>query len=423
MTDAADKYHSVPVASFHVGQQLPFDVYESNDVLLLCKGSVITPRFLSNLRQRLLPHVFIRKDDLKQLFPEPTLSREGVRVDLETDVTKELDRRALDDAVAEGRALLERFRERQCKPYDADLVRNLAKARDDDVTAVSRQLTQLVAGANEIACEQIDAIANRYIFYMIEDLDATVHISQTSRKGDYIAQHSLQMSMLGMALAAEAGWPEPDVRMTGVAALLHDIGMAKVPVELRESPRPLNAVEFLEITKHPIYTLDVIDRIRGFPDRCRVVLYQIHERCDGNGYPRRRTAERIHRTAKLLGMVDAYLAMISERPYRPALLPYHAMEQIVRDTRKGAWDPRMTRSLLSLVGLFPVGSYVMLSDDRMAKVVRAGGIDFGRPQITITHNADGIPQKSDSVIDLAAPEFDKLSIVRALPPLFDFHEV
>jgi hypothetical protein len=122
--------------------------------------------------------------------------------------------------------------------------------------------------------------------------------------------------------------------------------------------------------------------------------------------------------AKALGIVDAYLAMITDRPYRKALLPYHAMEQILKEAQRGLWDSRITRGFLRLIGLFPVGSFVMLSNESLAKVVRAGGQHFAKPHVVVTHNTDGIPQKSDTVIDLVQenPETG-LRVVRAIPPL------
>lgn len=422
-SNGSGNYQGVPVISFQVGQQLPFDVYEQNEIMLLKKGSVITPRFLRNMRQRQLTKVFIRTQEIKELIPEAYGSRTGKNVDLETDASRELDEKNIKEISLEGASLIEQFKPRDAVPYDAEMVQNLISARDQDVNQLSEQLTEIVESSGEVAADDIEKVATRYIWNMVEDLDATLSVSQMARKGDYIANHSLQMSIMGMALAAEMGWPEREAKMTGVAGLVHDLGMARVPEEIREAPRRIGPLEFFEIMKHPIYTVDMIERVRGVPERCRVVTYQVHERQDGSGYPRRRTGERVYMIAKILGIVDAYLAMISNRPYRKALLPYHAMEKILEDARMGKWDPKVTRAFVKLIGMFPVGSFVMLSDESMAKVERSGGENFGKPQVAITHDADGAPQKSDALVDLAQEdEQEGIKIVKAIPPLFDFED-
>jgi HD-GYP domain-containing protein (c-di-GMP phosphodiesterase class II) len=225
---------------------------------------------------------------------------------------------------------------------------------------------------------------------------------------------------MGMALAAQLEYPQDEVRVTGISGLLHDVGMAKVPASILEAQRPLRTNEVLEVMKHPIHTLDMIEKVLGVPNRCRLIVYQVHERNNGRGYPRKRTGNKTYNVAKALGIVDAYLAMINDRPYRQAMLPYHAMAQILSEAREGFWDPRIVRAFVKLIGLFPVGSFVTLSDDSLAKVIRSGGNEFAKPQVTITHNADGVPQHSDTVIDLAQEPDGGLAVVKAIPPLYDY---
>lgn len=418
----AERYQKIPIASFRIGQQLPFDIYEAEDgreVMLLKRGSVVTPRFLSNMQDRKLGSVLVQNEDLKKCVAKAADSKQGARVDLETDATRELDGEG-EISISAGVALIESFRPRESVPYDRELVDKLIQGRDHDVEKLSDQLSDLVSGSREVVASSMQSITSQYIWHMAQDLDATLSVSQLPAKENYMANHSLQMAVMGMSLAAEMRLPKEEVNILGIAGLLHDVGMSKVPGALLEANRPLNTLEFLEVMKHPIYTLDMIDRVSGVPNRCRVLAYQVHERQDGNGYPRKRQGRSIYLLAKILGMVDSYLALISDRPYRKALLPYQALERILYETQRGVWDPQVTRAFLSLVGLFPVGSFVMLSDDSLAKVIRSGGTAYDKPQVTVTHNADGIPQDSDTVIDLS--QESDLRVVKAIQSLYSFVE-
>jgi HD-GYP domain-containing protein (c-di-GMP phosphodiesterase class II) len=144
-----------------------------------------------------------------------------------------------------------------------------------------------------------------------------------------------------------------------------------------------------------------------------MVAYQIHERCDGSGYPRGRAAPQIHPLAKIAGVADTFTALVSRRPYRPGMLPYHAMVKMLQDVGLGLYDAQIVRALLNTVSLFPIGSYVALSDGRLGKVIRSNGGTYDRPVLeTWERNDLGADPK---LVDLR--EHPDLKVVRALARL------
>jgi HD-GYP domain-containing protein (c-di-GMP phosphodiesterase class II) len=176
----------------------------------------------------------------------------------------------------------------------------------------------------------------------------------------------------------------------------------------------LEPAEFRSIVRHPVLTFEVLEEnLERVPAGARMVAYQIHERCDGSGYPRGRTGERIHELAKIAAVADTYVALVSPRPHRRGLVPYFAVETILRGVREGLFDARVARGLLRCVSLFPIGSYVALSDGRVGRVIRSAGEHFDRPVLESwpRNNLDHQP----AVLDLAAePE---LRVVRPLARL------
>ncbi|HEX4150561.1 MAG TPA: HD domain-containing phosphohydrolase, partial [Pirellulales bacterium] len=143
-----------------------------------------------------------------------------------------------------------------------------------------------------------------------------------------------------------------------------------------------------------------------------LIAYQIHERCDGSGYPRRRQVATIHPLARIAAVADVFVALISPRAYRPALMPYYAMEYLLRGAAQGVFDLEAVRGLLTAVSLFPLGSHVMLSDGRTGKVLRSNRAAYNRPILSVAGSA-GQPLGS-VIVDLNQPDCE-LHVVRAVP--------
>ncbi|HEY2253031.1 MAG TPA: HD domain-containing phosphohydrolase, partial [Planctomycetaceae bacterium] len=173
--------------------------------------------------------------------------------------------------------------------------------------------------------------------------------------------------------------------------------------------------EFLEIKKHPGYTLDLLKRISTIPDTVPLICYQVHERPNGTGYPRGRKSSSIHPGARILHVVDVYLALTSARPFRKPLMPYAAIECLLRQAKEHLVDVEVVRALLHVVSLFPIGSHVMLSDGSTARVLRRNGNNYSSPIVQIIQDADGEFTDLLDETQIIDPSAKDLKIVKALP--------
>jgi hypothetical protein len=230
-----------------------------------------------------------------------------------------------------------------------------------------------------------------------------------------LAEQSLHTSLLAMALAIEMGMGESEIRTIGLCGLLHDWGMTQVPAEVRNANRVLNRTEFAEIQKHPLYTLELLQKISGIPPEVPLICFQAHEQPNGRGYPRGRRLPEIHPAARILHVADAYCALTSRRPFRLALTPYASVECLVRNARDRAFDADVVRALLRVLSLFPIGSYVMLNDASMGRVIRRNGNHFATPIVQIVRRPDGSridPAQQPMIVDAL---HDRRKIVKAIP--------
>jgi len=216
--------------------------------------------------------------------------------------------------------------------------------------------------------------------------------------------------MLSMAMGANLGIEKRDLVDLGVGCLAHDLGMLYLRDNVFSREESLSTMSFLEITKHPGITYDLMRDVEQMANTARIVAYQIHERCNGEGYPRGRVASQIHPLAKIAAVADSYLAMISPRPHREGIAPYVAMERLLRGTRQGLYDPLAVRALLRTVSLFPIGSMVELSDGRHGRVVRTCGDSYACPVVEVWQPDS--PLAAAEILDLA--NHKELQVVRTL---------
>jgi hypothetical protein len=262
--------------------------------------------------------------------------------------------------------------------------------------------------------DDIAKIVGCYLVQFCFDADCVLEVASQARDFAALAEQSLHTSLLGMALAIEMGMGEGDIRTIGLCGLLHAWGLIRIPERIRNANRVLSQAEFMEIQKHPLYTLEMLQRISGISPEVSLICYQVHEQPNGQGYPRGRRHEEIHPAARILHVADAYCALTSRRPFRLPLTPYAAVECLVRNAREKSVDPEVVRSLLHVVSLFPIGSYVVLSDTSVARVIRRNGNQFSCPLVQLVRHPDGSRIDTAHEMLIVDTADDDRKIVRAI---------
>jgi putative nucleotidyltransferase with HDIG domain len=148
-------------------------------------------------------------------------------------------------------------------------------------------------------------------------------------KSPWTYRHSEGVAELAVGVGRVLGFPEGELRVTGWAALLHDIGKLGVSNRVLDKPGPLTPAERRAIGRHPEYALRILARVAGLAEVAELAAAH-HERPDGFGYPLGLTAEDLPVAARVLRVADIYEALTADRPYRPAL-PREEACAIMRD--------------------------------------------------------------------------------------------
>jgi putative nucleotidyltransferase with HDIG domain len=163
----------------------------------------------------------------------------------------------------------------------------------------------------------------------------------------YTAGHQQRVAQLAAAIAEELGHSQEQVEAVRVAGLLHDIGKVHVPAEILSKPGVLLPAEMDLVRTHVTAGCDILQKTE-FPWQVTTIVMQHHERMNGSGYPSGLTGESICEEARILAVADVVEAMVSHRPFRPALGTDAACEEIRRN-QGTLYDPAVVSACVRVL--------------------------------------------------------------------------
>lgn len=348
-------------------------------------------------------------------FPD----RPAFTCDLETPLSRDLDSLASQPGVRTPPSLTAPLaadlRDVSDRPYDPTWVRRCVEQVVQDTATMTKQFG-VVAEGRRAGLGAFRQIIDDQLRQILEDKDVFACLGTQPHQGDYPSRHALQVSMLAMSMGLALGWDAAALTDLGMGCLVHDAGMLSLDTAEYGKKGLLSARDHGEIAKHVVLGLDAFDRNEGqVSDRVWMVAYQIHERCNGAGYPRGSRLENIHPLARVAAVADVFVALISPRPHRPGLVPYHAIRKITADTEQGLFDKEAFRALLDTVSIFPIGSFVALNDGRVGRVIRPVPGRYDRPVVEVWHH--GHVGENGLVLDLS--QHTEAAIARSMAALVD----
>ncbi len=420
----AQKFRAVSTSVLPVGAALGAPIYDQNNTKLLGAGVVITTELLERLRERGIHSVIISLRDMARLFafqPQGTAkqglaSRHGNPCTLASSTSNALDLRIDSGHALQLPASAEKFkrkvRRRGTEPYAQETLNRFSQHHEESIDEL-KEIAGTLIRKQAADLRRLRAISIRSLEHAAEDIDLFACLGANPHFSDFPSRHSVHVATVAIAIAIEMDLSERVIVELAIGCLIHDLGMLAVPHANFEQERELSDEEFAEIAKHPVLTVELFaDHLTSLPFTSLLVAYQMHERPNGAGYPRGRSADEIHALAKIAAVADAYTALVSPRPHRPGLQPYHAVRTILKEVTDGLYDPAAVRALLRTLSLFPLGSFVSLQDDVVGRVIRSNPDKYDRPILEIWNrsNLEAKPQ----ILDLSRSE---LQIERTLAQL------
>jgi HD-GYP domain-containing protein (c-di-GMP phosphodiesterase class II) len=393
---------AVGLKQLRVGSLLRSPIYDARPesaTLLLSSGSSLTSGQLAALRRRGITSVLVHQSELERVTATPTMTGKLTareRDELRQIAAKRTDRRGSVERTSAGwritrDSFLHSIQTPPSLDRNAELSREFENHYQSSVSTTTSLYQELVS-TESLNTRQVNALTEHFLADIKVEFDEFVSRSILPIVNDYPSRHGTQTAMLALAMGSLMGLSKTDLQELAFGCLLHDSGMLLIPKRLHQVSTGLSISDRLELQKHPILASDLLASIRDVPHGAKMVVYQMHERMNGTGYPRQRQGTQIHQLARIAAVADCYLAMVSPRAFRTGLEPYHAMEKMLFATRQGLFDPGAVRALLHAVGLFPIGSAVRLNDGRVARITRSNRDAFERPVVELIQLTGSIPQ-------------------------------
>jgi len=177
----------------------------------------------------------------------------------------------------------------------------------------------------------------------------------------------------------------------------------------------LEPVELDKIKAHTIHSFRIISREMKYPQEIGMIALQHHERWDGEGYPKGIAGSKISLYSRIVAVADAFEAMISRRPYRNSMIGYAAMRALLSDNGR-RFDPEVLKVFIKCMGIYPLGSVVLLSNSCIGRVVETNPDAPLRPKVKIMIDRDGamVPNDQGEIVDLDAAK--NVFIAKAVDP-------
>jgi HD-GYP domain-containing protein (c-di-GMP phosphodiesterase class II) len=195
------------------------------------------------------------------------------------------------------------------------------------------------------------------------------------------ASHAMNVGVLAMVMGRQCGLAEADLADLGVGALAHDVGKAHMPVRLHKPDPEFSPAEMAAYREHVAQGVLLGQRM-GLAPGALLVIGQHHEHCDGSGFPLGLDVNRMSIGARLVALVNRYDNLCHPAPGVSALTPHEAMS-LLFSQGQSRYDAAILSTFVRMMGVYPPGSVVQLTDDRWAVVESVNAARPLKPRVTI----------------------------------------
>lgn len=342
----------------------------------LFQGFVVeTEEDLESLRKH-CNYVFI--DDIK--------SRDSDEVRRLMDETRS-------DAKPRDRQTVERVRQGSIESF-RDNLRNATQSFRRSTDGVIRFFNDMRLGKS-IETEDAKVVVSELITTISSNVNTALWLTNLRNQHEATASHCLNVSILALAFARHLGYPHEQLEEVGMGALLHDLGIARVPNKILNKPGNLTEEEFEIVKKHPRDGFTVLKLTREIPAGALDIVLRHHERVNGSGYPEGLKDEDIREPVRVVAIADMYDSMTSERVYRKAMTPQDALTAMHKRA-EADFGKRLVQEFIKCVGIYPIGSLVLLHSGALGVVVSSNPEARLKPLILLVRDDDGrdvVPRK------------------------------
>ncbi|MDP3259968.1 MAG: HD-GYP domain-containing protein [Thermodesulfovibrionales bacterium] len=300
-------------------------------------------------------------------------------------------------------------------------VRKMVKKSYFNAVSYTRGVVSKIKSGEKVNIKKAKRVVESMVDLILEEDQLLLGMTTIKDYDEYTYHHSVNVSILAVALAQRLGLSKRALTELGLVALFHDIGKIEIPSEVLNKSTSFTDDEWHMVQKHPFWGVRAILKMRGIDAtvaRAAIVAFEHHMYHDLSGYPKTREPFKLDFYSKIISLADQYDAMTSARVYSRIPMPPDRALSIMMERAGTQLDPILFKFFINMIGVFPVGTLVMLDTRELGLVYQSDTVFLDRPKVLVIINSKG-ERGEGYIVDLTekAPDGKFLrTIVKTMDP-------
>ena len=278
----------------------------------------------------------------------------------------------------------------------------------NSVTA-GRQAAGRIASDPERAKVEFESLTKSLLGEIVTQEDICISLIRDA-VGNNASTHAQNVAVLALLLGRKFGLSQAELLDLGMGALLHDIGKIGIAERLHHPDEYFTALEIKAYEEHVAFGL-VRGQQMGLSAGVMQIIAQHHEMADGSGFPLKLGSERMGHAARIVAMVNAFDTLCNPQVSKRAVTPHEALAQMFTQGKR-RFDTSLLGAFIKLIGVYPAGTTVQLTDERLAVVISVNSAHPLKPRVLV-HDVK-VPREEALVIDIG--DEPGLGIRRSIKP-------
>ncbi|HYA26704.1 MAG TPA: HD-GYP domain-containing protein, partial [Thermodesulfovibrionales bacterium] len=271
-------------------------------------------------------------------------------------------------------------------------LRRVVKRTYFNAVSYTKGVINKIKSGERVNIKKAKRVVESMVDLILQEEELLIGMTAIKDYDEYTYNHSVNVSILSVALGQRLGMSRKDLTELGLVALFHDIGKMEVPPEILNKPTNFSDEEWKIVKKHPFWGVRAILKLKGLDTssiRTAIVAFEHHLNYDMSGYPKMSRPLDLDFYSKIVSLADQYDAMTSSRVYsRVPLAPDKALS-IMMERAGTQLDPLFFKFFINMIGVFPIGTLVLLDTKELGLVYGGNTMFQDRPRVLIIIDSSG----------------------------------
>ncbi|MBU1318285.1 MAG: HD domain-containing protein [candidate division Zixibacteria bacterium] len=279
------------------------------------------------------------------------------------------------------------------KPKTIAEKRKLARKNFFGAISAVGEIVGQASPEKPIAVSKLKRVVHALVDQLLSDETYLLELTALKNFDDYTFVHSVDVCIYAVTTGMRLGFSRPMLAEIGFAAMFHDIGKTKIPVDLLNKPSKLEGSDWDQLRAHPIHGVRILGdsmTLDSNTARAMLVSFEHHKNLDGSGYPYINRTSPINLYSKIVGICDFFDAITADRKYQKDKVGFdRAINEVVRLSGT-KFDPLLVKVFITMLGVYPTGTLLLLSSGQLAIVISNNPEDIFRPKVRIIADTRGL---------------------------------